>query len=210
MRVFRMKVQTAEFITSIAELNQVPKTTLPEIAFIGRSNVGKSSLINSLCNRKSLAKTSSQPGKTRVLNFYKINQTLHFVDLPGYGYAKVPDQIRAGWQRLVEGYLKNRDNLKLGLVVTDARHEPTKLDLAMIEWLHFYSIQYGIVLTKSDKVPRHKIKNRVTEVENVIKDNKDLCKAVVPYSSLTGEGKNELLALINGVVDKREDSETKI
>ncbi len=195
-----MKIQSAEFIISVAALNQVPRATLPEIAFIGRSNVGKSSLINSLCNRKSLAKTSSQPGKTRVLNFYRINNSIHFVDLPGYGYAKVPEQIRSGWQKLIEGYLKNRENLKLGLVIIDARHEPTKLDLAMIDWLDYYEIDYGIILTKSDKVPRHKIQLRKNGVEKEIKNKNEYCKTVVPYSSFNNEGKPEILKLIGDAV----------
>lgn len=195
-----MKIQSAEFITSVAALNQIPKATLPEIAFIGRSNVGKSSLINSLCNRKALAKTSSQPGKTRVLNFYRINNNIQFVDLPGYGYAKVPDQIRSGWQKLIEGYLKNRENLKLGLVIIDARHEPTKLDLAMIGWLDYYEIDYGIVLTKSDKVPRHKIQHRLAHVENIVQNENTYCKNVLSYSALNNESKPEILKLIKEAV----------
>jgi len=195
-----MKIQSAEFITSVAALNQIPKATLPEIVFIGRSNVGKSSLINSLCNRKALAKTSSQPGKTRVLNFYRINNNIHFVDLPGYGYAKVPDQIRSGWQKLIEGYLKNRENLKLGLVIIDARHEPTKLDLTMFGWLDYYEIDYGIVLTKSDKLPRHKIQHRLVHVKNIVQNENTYCKNVLPYSALNNESKPEILKLIQEAV----------
>ncbi len=195
-----MKIRTAEFIKSVAALNQLPVSKFPEVAFLGRSNVGKSSLINSVCNRKSLAKTSSQPGKTRVINFYKINDNMHFVDLPGYGYAKVPDKIRSGWKQLIEGYLKKSRNLKLGLVITDARHEPTKLDYAMIRWLDFYTIPYGIILTKSDKMPRHKIQLRVTEIEKIIRQQSEHCKAVLSYSSFSNEGKPELLSLIGNAV----------
>jgi GTP-binding protein len=191
-----MKILSAEFITSVTALNQVPVSKLPEVAFIGRSNVGKSSLINSLCNRKSLAKTSSQPGKTRVINFYRINNTLNFVDLPGYGYAKVPDEIRSGWQHLIEGFLKNRSNLKLGIVVIDARHEPTRLDHTMINWLDYYGIPYGLILTKSDKIPRHKLQLRVAEVKKSIFRENEYCKAVLPYSSISGEGKREVMMLI--------------
>ncbi len=201
-----MKIQSAEFIISAAALNQIPASKLPEIAFIGRSNVGKSSLINSLCNRKSIAKTSSQPGKTRVINFYRINNDIHFVDLPGYGYAKVPDRIKSGWQHLIEGYLKDSKNLKLGLVIVDSRHEPTKLDLAMVNWLDYYGIPYGLILTKSDKVPRHKLQLRVTEVQNKIQKQSEYCKAVLPYSSFNGEGKPELIALIKQAVEKESNT----
>jgi GTP-binding protein len=201
LEVILMKIKTAEFIISAAALHQVPASKLPEVAFIGRSNVGKSSLINSLCHRRSLAKTSSQPGKTRVINFYRINGALHFVDLPGYGYAKVPDQIRSGWRHLIEGYLKKRDNLKLGLVVVDARHEMSKLDAAMVEWLEFYAIPYSLVMTKADKVPRQKLTNHINEVSsNMLHENK-YCRAILPYSSVSGEGKQELLSLIQSSTD---------
>ncbi len=194
------KINTAEFIISVAALGQIPSSMLPEIAFLGRSNVGKSSLINSLCNRKALAKTSSQPGKTRVINYYRINGTIYFVDLPGYGYAKVPDKIRSGWKHLIEGYLKISKNLKLGLMITDARHEPTKLDVAMIRWLDFYRIPYGIVLTKSDKIPRHKLQQRVKDIQNTMQQTNTFCRAVLPYSSVKGEGKPELMKLIDQVL----------
>lgn len=195
-----MKIRTAEFIKSVAALNQLPASKLPEVAFLGRSNVGKSSLINSVCNRKSLAKTSSQPGKTRVINFYRINNNVHFVDLPGYGYAKVPEKIRSGWKHLIEGYLKNCKTLKLGLIITDARHEPTKLDFAMINWLDFYNIPYGVILTKSDKIPRHKLQIRLAEFEKNIREQNEYCRAVLPYSSFSGEGKPKLLSLIEHTV----------
>ncbi len=196
-----MKITTAEFIISAAHLHQIPVSELPEVAFIGRSNVGKSSLINSVCNRKSLAKTSSQPGKTRVLNFYRINDVLHFVDLPGYGYAKVPDQIKSGWQKIIEGYLKSRQNLKLGLVLLDARHEPTRLDVSMIEWLEYYDIPFAIILTKSDKVPRQKLRHRVEEVKMTTADLEHRLD-VLAYSSVSGEGKPSLTSLIHTAVTK--------
>jgi GTP-binding protein len=195
-----MKISTAEFIISVAALGQLPVSKLPEIAFLGRSNVGKSSLINSLCNRKALAKTSSQPGKTRVINYYRINGNIYFVDLPGYGYAKVPDKIRSGWRHLIEGYLKSSKRLKLGLIITDARHEPTKLDVAMIKWLDFYKIPYGLILTKSDKIPRHKLQQRVNDIQNTIQRGSTLCRAVLPYSSVKGDGKPELMKLIDQVI----------
>jgi GTP-binding protein len=194
-----MKITSAEFIISVAHLHQVPAPVLPEVAFIGRSNVGKSSLINSLCNRKSLAKTSTQPGKTRVLNFYRINNSIHFVDLPGYGYAKVPDQIRYGWQQIIEGYLKTRKNLRLGLVLLDSRHEPTRLDRAMIEWLEYYEIPFAVILTKADKLSRHRVQLRTTAVKNITKELHQ-CLDILTYSSVTGEGKPALVSLIRNSV----------
>lgn len=201
-----MKIQSAEFIISAAALHQIPASGLPEIAFIGRSNVGKSSLINSLCNRKALAKTSSQPGKTRIINFYRINGKIHFVDLPGYGYAKVPDQVKSGWRHLIEGYLQNSKHLKLGLVIVDSRQEPTKLDLAMIHWLDYYSIPFGIILTKSDKIPRHKLRHRLNEFQNITDDQCKSCIAVLPYSSFNGEGKPELLTLIRHAIENESNT----
>jgi GTP-binding protein len=191
-----MKINSAEFIISAAHLHQVPVSELPEVAFIGRSNVGKSSLINSLCNRKSLAKTSTQPGKTRVLNFYRINNSIHFVDLPGYGYARVPDQIRSGWQRIIEGYLKSRKNLKLGLVILDSRHEPTRLDNSMIEWLEYYEIPFAVILTKSDKISRQKVHQRKMTVKEITRELQK-CIDILTYSSVTGEGKSALVSLIH-------------
>jgi GTP-binding protein len=191
-----MKINSAEFIISAAHLYQVPASELPEVAFIGRSNVGKSSLINSLCNRKSLAKTSTQPGKTRVLNFYRINNSIHFVDLPGYGYARVPDQIRSGWQRIIEGYLKSRKNLKLGLVILDSRHEPTRLDNSMIEWLEYYEIPFAVILTKSDKISRQKVHQRKMTVKEITRELQK-CIDILTYSSVTGEGKSALVSLIH-------------
>src|SRR5512135_494631 len=123
-----MRITTAEFVLGVANLRQLPKDGVKEIAFLGRSNVGKSSLINKLCSRKSLARASADPGKTRELNYYMINKKIYFVDLPGYGYAKVPEQIRSSWGKLSEQYLKSREQLTLVFQLIDARHEPTELD----------------------------------------------------------------------------------
>ena len=127
-----MKINTAEFVLGAVNLRQLPKDGLSEVAFLGRSNVGKSSIINKLCNRKSLARPSSEPGKTREMNYYLINKEFYFVDLPGYGYARLPEQIRSSWGKLIEQYLKSRDQLSLVLQLVDARHEPTELDMMMI------------------------------------------------------------------------------
>ncbi|MFQ5633498.1 MAG: ribosome biogenesis GTP-binding protein YihA/YsxC, partial [bacterium] len=130
-----MKISHSEFIASYSQIGQLPKLRLPEIAFAGRSNVGKSSLINRLLNRKNLARTSGTPGKTRQLNYILVNQNIYFVDLPGYGFAKVSKQERSRWQQLIEAYMAKNDALKVVVSIIDARHGPTDLDMELLEWL---------------------------------------------------------------------------
>ena len=191
-----MKITSAEFITSIYDLRKLPKSVLPEFVFVGRSNVGKSSMVNKLCNRKSLAKIGSVPGKTRQLNYFLINEEFYLVDLPGYGYAKVPEQIRAGWRKLVEQYVSDRQNVSMVFVLIDARHEPTYLDELMVTWLEYYEIPYVIVLTKSDKISKNKMDKQIYRCAKIV--NSDvLCIDFIPFSIITGEGKNELLGLIS-------------
>ena len=163
-----MKINTAEFVLGAVNLRQLPKDGMPEVAFLCRSNVGKSSIINKLCNRKSLARPSSEPGKTREMNYYLINKEFYFVDLPGYGYARLPEQIRSSWGKLIEQYLKSREQLSLVLQLVDARHEPTELDMMMIGWLDYYEIPFLVALTKADKLPVSKMPRFVeTAKENV-------------------------------------------
>ena len=163
-----MKITTAEFVNSVSDLAQLPTAHLPEIVFIGRSNVGKSSLINKICNKAKLAKTSSVPGRTRMLNYYLINEEFYFVDLPGYGYAKVPEQIKTGWRKLVEEYISTRKNIKLVFELMDSRHDPTYLDQLMVNWLEYYKIV----------------------------SNDELCKDYVPFSAITAEDKDTVVKLI--------------
>lgn len=190
-----MKITSADFVIGVANLRQLPKEAYKEIAFLGRSNVGKSSLINKLVNRKTLARKSSEPGKTRELNYYLVNKKIFFVDLPGYGYAKVPEQIRSSWGTMVETYLKSRENLSLVVQLIDSRHEPTELDMMMVGWLDYYEIPFTVVMTKSDKLPRSKMPTYVRNVEIAFKKF-PLCKGVIPFSAFTGEGRTELLAMI--------------
>lgn len=149
-----MKVNQAEFVISAVGPSQYPEDALPEIALAGRSNVGKSSLINCLISRKNLARTSSQPGKTQTLNYYKINQDLYFVDLPGYGYAKVSKTKREQWGKFIESYLMNRETLRLVMQLVDLRHPPSKDDQAMYEWLRHNDVPVLVVATKADKIPK--------------------------------------------------------
>ncbi len=152
-----MKIKSAEFVKSAAKPSHYPPAILPEIAFAGRSNVGKSSLINTLLNRKRLVKTSSTPGRTQLINFFDINKTFSFVDLPGYGYAKVPAKIQKTWAPMIEGFLAKRESLKGVVLIMDIRRTPGQGDTTLINWLDYHGIEKILVLTKSDKLKRSKL-----------------------------------------------------
>lgn len=185
-----MKVTEAEIVISAVRKEQYPQEALPEIALAGRSNVGKSSLINKVIQRKALARTSSKPGKTQTLNFYKINNSFNFVDFPGYGFAKVSKQQREAWGRMIEEYLINRKELKVVLLITDLRHPPTKDDQAMYDWLKHYNIPVIIIGTKADKIPKGKWdKHKKILKETLGIDNND---RIVLFSAGTGLGKEQL------------------
>ncbi len=194
-----LKINTAEFLQGVADLRQLPKNELQEILYIGRSNVGKSSLLNKVCARKNLARSSSTPGKTREINYYIINNAFYFVDLPGYGYAKVPEQMRAGWKRLIEDFLKRGGPIALAMQLIDSRQEPTPLDLMMMDWLDYYEIPYLLVLTKADKLPASKLVKQLDAYK--VRFNSQLtegcCRGIVPFSIMTGEGRSDLLKLID-------------
>ncbi len=196
-----MKINSAEFIKSIYDLRALPNSVLSEFVFVGRSNVGKSSLINSVCNKKKLAKIGSVPGKTRQLNYFLINEKFYLVDLPGYGYAKVPEQIRAGWRKLVEDYISERSNVKLVFVLIDSRHEPTYLDELMVSWLEYYEIPFAIILTKSDKISSNKMQKQIYRASKIV-NNEDLCIDYIPFSIVNGEGKNEILRHIQDYLER--------
>ncbi len=198
-----MKITSAEFIESIYDLRTLPSSVLSEFVFVGRSNVGKSSLINKICNKKNLAKIGSVPGKTKQLNYFLINEKFYLVDLPGYGYAKVPEQIRAGWRKLVEDYISERQNVKVVFVMIDSRNEPTYLDELMINWLEYYEIPFAIVLTKADKISANKMDKQIYRVSKLVK-NDALCIDYIPFSIITGQGKNEILNIIEEYLNKPE------
>ncbi|MDR9857266.1 ribosome biogenesis GTP-binding protein YihA/YsxC [Paenibacillus sp. VCA1] len=192
-----MKVTQAEFVISAVGPDQYPVDALPEIALAGRSNVGKSSLINRMINRKNLARTSSTPGKTQHLNYYRINEELYFVDFPGYGYAKVSKTQRQVWGKMIEKYLLERETLKLVLLVVDLRHPPTKDDELMYDWLKHYDIPVCIVATKADKIPKTRWQKHVKQMKDALLLRKT--DAFIMFSSETGVGRDELWAHITSV-----------
>ena len=192
-----MKIISAEFIKSAVDPAHFPKEDVPEVAFAGRSNVGKSSLMNSLLNRKNLVKVSSTPGKTQLINFFRINDQFFFVDLPGYGFARVPDAIKKKWGRMIETYLKKRKNLCLVVLILDIRHKPTEDDRLMAEWLDFYQIRTVFVANKSDKVKKSEKNKKIRSIfESLEKQEKE----VIIFSSKKGEGKNDLWKAIKNSI----------
>ena len=193
-----MKVTNAEFTISAVGPNQYPIDQKVEIALSGRSNVGKSSFINRLIQRKSLARTSSKPGKTQTLNFYHINDLFYFVDVPGYGYAKVSKKEREKWGKMIEEYITTRENLELVLILVDFRHEPSTEDVQMREFLEYYEIPYRIIMTKCDKIPRGKWNKHVSQIRKVF--GKPPEELFLTFSSETGEGVEKAWEWIESIV----------
>ncbi len=189
-----MIIKSAELETVCGITSKLPETELPEIAFAGKSNVGKSSLINGLLNRKSLARTSSQPGKTQTINYYNINHDLYFVDLPGYGYAQVSVEIRAKWGKMVERYLHTSKQLRLVFLLIDIRHEPSENDCIMYNWIVENGYEPVIIATKLDKIKRSQIQKHIKIIREKIQPVEGT--TILPFSSLTKQGKDEILQLI--------------
>ena len=183
-----MKINKAEIITSAAKKEQYPQTNLKEIALAGRSNVGKSSFINKIINRRNLVRTSSKPGKTQTLNFYNINDTFCFVDVPGYGYAKVPKSEKEKWARMMEEYFEFREELGLVMLIVDLRHNPTQDDISMYHYIKHFDIPVIVVATKADKVKKSMKQKNINQIK--IKLDIDLNDPVIAFSSETGEGKD--------------------
>jgi len=190
-----MKITSAEFLKSSFQEADWPVEQLPEIAFMGRSNVGKSSLINSLLSVRGLARTSSTPGRTQSLNFFLINRRFRFVDLPGFGYARVPKAIKASWGEMVSSYLAKREQLVLSIHIVDSRHEPTTLDLQLHEWLEHSAGPHLIVATKSDKLSNNELKQSLGRVKRVFSEDR-----VVAFSARTGRGGNEVWQAIENAL----------
>ena len=188
-----MKIISAEFIKSATKPSEYPRGNLPEVAIAGKSNVGKSSLINALVNRKNLAKTSSSPGRTQLINFFLVNGKFSLVDLPGYGYARVPLRVRKTWKPMVESYLQTRKEIRLVILILDARRGASADDLALLDWLDYHKIPSLIALTKADKlsqIERARQKKVLADVSLLSG------KPMSFFSAITGEGKEELWRLI--------------
>jgi GTP-binding protein len=190
-----VKITSAEFLKSSFQLADWPLGQMPEIAFMGRSNVGKSSLINSLLSVRGLARTSSTPGRTQSLNFFLVNGRFRFVDLPGFGYARVPKAIKSSWGEMVSSYLAKREQLVLSIHIVDSRHEPTTLDLQLHEWLEHSSKPRLIVATKSDKLSNNELKESLGRVKRVFSEDR-----IIPFSAKTGRGGSDIWRTIEGAL----------
>lgn len=190
-----MKIKSADFIKSAFNENHWVGDDLPEVSFLGRSNVGKSSLLNSLLNRKKLAKTSNTPGRTQSINFFLINEAFYFVDLPGYGYARVSKKMRAEWGNMAEEYLAKREQLVLSIQLVDSRHKPTVLDRQLHEWLQFYNKNHLIIATKADKLSNNKLNKSLRDIRKILPDS-----MIIPFSSVTGKGKEKIWKEIEKLV----------
>ena len=189
-----MIIKTVELETVCGITSTLPENTRPEFAFAGKSNVGKSSLINALMNRKAYARTSSQPGKTQTINFYNINDTLYYVDLPGYGYAKVTQEVNAKWGKMIENYLHKSPMLKCVFLLIDIRHEPSVNDKTMYDWVVFNGYQPVIIATKLDKIKRSQVQKHLKMVRQGLGIGQDV--TVIPFSAETKQGREEIWALI--------------
>ena len=200
-----MIIKQAELETVCGITSKLPDNQFPEVAFAGKSNVGKSSLINGLLNRKSLARTSSQPGKTQTINFYKVNQELYLVDLPGYGYAKVSNEIKAKWGRMIENYLHGSKQLKAVFLLIDIRHEPSANDKDMYQWILAQGYEPVIIATKLDKIKRSQVQKQLKVLRQglqVVPGTK-----IIPFSAQTKQGREEIWDLIDELTGMAEPEE---
>lgn len=178
--------------------SKLPENSRPEVAFAGKSNVGKSSLINALMNRKSLARTSSQPGKTQTINFYNVNNSIYFVDLPGYGYARTSEHVKAQWGKMIENYLYKSRQLKAVFLLIDIRHKPSENDCVMYDWIRSHGYQPIIIATKLDKINRSQIQKQVKLLRETLKADKDA--RIVPFSATTKQGREEIYEIIEEIL----------
>ncbi len=194
-----MKITSAKYLTSVVKEKDILKDEVVEFAFVGRSNVGKSSFINALTGVKNLAKTSSTPGLTKMINYFLVNNTFKFVDLPGYGYAKTGQKHIANWAGLMEKYLLNSELLKTVFVLVDSRHKPSELDKMMIEFLNHYQIPYILIATKVDKLAKSKIPQNLAKIAKSLGVRREL---ILPFSSETLFGKDRILEYIESVTYK--------
>ncbi len=195
-----MKIKTVELETIVGPTSKLPLNSLPEVAFAGKSNVGKSSLINSLMNRKSLARTSSQPGKTQTINFYNINKEMYFVDLPGYGYAKVSEEEKKRWGEMIENYLNESKMLRVIFLLIDIRHKPSVNDKQMYDWIEYMGFDPVIIATKADKLKRSQVDKHLKQVREGLGASGETI--IVPFSSVTKAGRDTILDFCDQILEQ--------
>lgn len=194
-----MIIKNVSLETVCGITSKLPENVYPEVAFAGKSNVGKSSLINALMNRKSLARTSSQPGKTQTINYYNINNEIYFVDLPGYGYAKANEKVKAQWGKMIEDYLHKSKQLKCVFLLIDIRHEPGNNDVIMYDWIKRHGYQPIIIATKLDKINRSQIQKHLKMIRTKLQADKDT--VMIPFSATTKQGREEIYELLDGILE---------
>ena len=195
-----MVIKQVSLETVCGVTSKLPESRLPEVAFAGKSNVGKSSLINALMNRKALARTSSQPGKTQTINFYNVNNALYFVDLPGYGYAKANEAVKAQWGKMVERYLHKSKQLKQVFLLVDIRHAPSENDRTMYDWITRSGYQPVIIATKLDKIKRSQVQGQLKQIRGVLGMGGG--DAVIPFSAETKQGRDEIYGILDAVLEE--------
>ena len=201
MIIKKVSLETVCGITS-----KLPDSPYPEVAFAGKSNVGKSSLINALMNRKSLARTSAQPGKTQTINFYNVNDAIYYVDLPGYGYAQANENVKAQWGKMIEDYLHKSKMLKIVFLLIDIRHKPTENDCIMYDWILDHGYKPVIIATKLDKINRSQVQKQLKLIKETLQVEKGTI--IIPYSALTKQGREEIYEIIDQVIEEFQQSES--
>ncbi|MDE6014875.1 MAG: ribosome biogenesis GTP-binding protein YihA/YsxC [Acetatifactor sp.] len=194
-----MIIKSVNLETVCGVTSKLPENVHPEVAFAGKSNVGKSSLINALMNRKSLARTSAQPGKTQTINYYNINNTFYLVDLPGYGYAKANEKVKAQWGKMIEDYLHKSRQLRCVFLLIDIRHEPGSNDVIMYDWIRRHGYQPIIIATKLDKINRSQIQKQLKLIRTTLKADENT--VMIPFSAMTKQGREEIYEILDDIVE---------
>lgn len=200
-----MVIRSVELETVAGVTSALPKNQLPEVAFAGRSNVGKSSLINALMNRKSYARTSSQPGKTQTINYYRINDQIYCVDLPGYGFARVSREEKEAWGKMIEKYLVTSEQLTAVFLLLDIRHRPNANDKQMFDWIQYMGYQAIVIATKADKIKRSQIPGQLRQMKEELKADEDTI--IIPFSALTKQGREDIWDLMDQVIENAAGNE---
>lgn len=195
-----MVIKNVSLETVCGITSKLPENIYPEVAFSGKSNVGKSSLINALMNRKNLARTSEKPGKTQTINFYNINNELYFVDLPGYGYANANENVKAQWGKMIEDYLHKSKQLKVVFLLIDIRHKPSENDCIMYDWIKRMGFSPVIIATKLDKINRSQIAKQVKLIKETLRTDKDT--VVIPFSATSKQGRDDIYNFLDGILDR--------